>query len=130
MPHQCVIVWREVKQMWFPLFLMLALSVGMLLISRVCSALLHALSVRRFGAGTAVLVGQCTDPQLPQRVYAAFCQNRLSHLESCGGVVVLDLGLSEQMRQACRAVLGGADRVIFLQPEKICEYLVASVSEK
>ena len=116
--------------MCFALCLTLAFSLGLLGLSRLCSRLLHARLVRRVGVGTTVLVGRAGDLLLPWRVYASFCQGGLGHLESCGGVVVLDCGLSERMRERCRAVLGGAERVLFLPPEKLSEYLVASGAEK
>ena len=116
--------------MCFALCLTLAFSLGLLGLSRLCSRLLHARLVRRVGVGTTVLVGRAGDLLLPWRVYASFCQGGLGHLESCGGVVVLDCGLNEQLREECRALAGGNDRVVFLPPEKLSDYLLASARKK
>lgn len=116
--------------MCYALCLTLSLSLGLLLLPCLLRGVLHARLVRRVGVATPVLVGRAEDLLLPQRVYAAFSQNRCAHLEPCGGVVVLDYGVSDRTREACLAALGGAGRVVFLPPEKLCDYLVASAEKK
>ena len=119
--------WHEVKHMLFALFLMLSLSLGLLLLSSLCRALLHASAVRRVGLPAAVVVGLPGDPLLLQRAAAAFRQNGFCHLERPGDVIVLDCGLSPQTRDACFAALGG--RVCFLPPEALAAFLTAQTKK-
>lgn len=95
-----------------------------------CRAIFHAISARCVGVGTVVVVGRREDPLLPRRVLAAYDQNRFCHLEDSGPVLVLDCGLSKEAKATCAAALGGDDRAVFLPPEKLCDYLLASSREK
>ena len=113
--------------MLYALFLTLSLSLGLLLLSSLCRALLHAFAVRRVGLPAAVVVGLPGDPLLLRRAAAALCQNGLCHLERPGDVIVLDCGLSPQTRDACFAFLGG--RVRFVQPDALAAVLAAQAPE-
>ena len=112
------------------ILLVLLLTFVLFAMCALCRAASHAFSVRRVGVGTAVVVGRKNDPLLPRRVLAAYEQNHFCHLEEGGPVLVLDCGLTKETKAACSAALGGDDRVIYLSPEKVCDYLLASTSEK
>ena len=112
------------------LLLTLALTGGLFLLSALCRLLLHAVAVHQVGVGTTIVVGQADDLLLPQRVYTSFLQSGLARLESDPEILVLDCGLSEDVRSDCRAVLGKRARVRFVPPENLCEYLVASGEKK
>ena len=114
--------------MLYALLLTLSLSLGLLLLSSLCRVLLHALTVRRTGVGTTVLVGNPDDALVPQRAAAALVQSGLCHLERPREVIVLDCGLSPQTADACRALLGG--RVQFVRPQDLAGYLTATGREK
>ena len=113
--------------MLYALFLTLSLSLGLLLVSSLCRALLHAVTVRRVGTGTTVLVGLPGDELLPDRAAAALAQSTFCHMEHPRDVVVLDCGLSPQTAEACRALLGR--RVRFVQPQDLAAFLTAPAAE-
>lgn len=112
------------------MLLTLGLTLALFLLASLCRLLLHTAAVRRVGVGTVVVVGRRGDPLLPRRVLAAYDQNRFCHLEDGGPVLVLDCGLSKEAKATCAAALGGDDRAVFLPPEKLCDYLLASSREK
>ncbi len=109
------------------LFLLLSLSLGALLLSALCRALLHAINVRRVGPCVAVVVGLPGDPLLLQKAAAALTQLQLCHLEKPADVIVLDCGVSAQTVDACRARLGG--RVRFVRPGELAAFLTAPAAE-
>ncbi len=110
--------------------LMLTMTIALFALCLLCRAATHALTVRRVGVGSVVVVGRNDDPLLPRRVVAAHDQIRFCHFEDCGRVLVLDCGLTEENKTACEAALGGEGRVIFLSAEKLADYLLASSREK
>ena len=112
------------------ILLVLMLTFILFVLCALCRIVSHSISVRRVGVGTAVVVGRKNDPLLPRRVLAAYEQNRFCHLEDGGPVLVLDCGLTKETKAACADALGGDDRVVFLSPEKVCDYLLASACEK
>ena len=112
------------------ILLTLMMTLSLFALCSLCHAVAHAVSVRRVGVGTVVVVGRKGDPLLPQRVRAAYDQNRFCHLEDGGAVLVLDCGLTRETKAVCVDSLGGDERVVFLPAEKLAEYVLATSCEK
>ena len=85
------------------------------------------LSPARRGMYT-VLVGLPEDETLPQRVWAAFVQTQTGLSPCKNPILVLDLGVKEEAKEACLALADGKCRVVFAEQAQLFQFLVESAT--
>ena len=71
-----------------------------------------------------LLVGDKDDTLLAQKVYSAFVQMNLMNFSKHNEVVVLDLGVSENVKRECYNIIDGKGRVIFVEEDSLCYFLI------
>lgn len=71
-----------------------------------------------FGGFLAVIPGKAGDDSLPEKVYAAFVQANLLTLWGHNEVVVLDLGVSEKVKEQCRNIMYGKGDIAFCKADE------------
>lgn len=72
-----------------------------------------------FGGFFAVIPGTANDESLPEKVYAAFVHANLLTFWQHNEVIVLDLGVSEKIKEQCRNIMNGKGDITFFKAEEI-----------
>lgn len=70
-----------------------------------------------FGGFFAVIPGREGDESLPEKVYAAFVQANLLTLWEHNEVIVLDMGVSEKVKEQCRNIMYGKGDIAFYKAD-------------
>ena len=103
-------------------FSLLFIVCGMYFVCR--SAYSFYVSSKHENEYNIILVGKEHDENLPQKVYSAFVQMNLMSVSKRNEIIVLDLGVSEIIKRECYDIMDKKGRVIFVDVQSLCYFLI------
>jgi len=78
-----------------------------------------ALTPKGTGSFFALVPGTSDDERLPEKVYAAFIQANLLTFWEHNEVIVLDMGVSDKVKEQCRNIMSAKGEVVFCKADEI-----------
>ncbi len=64
-----------------------------------------------------IIAGFSDDERLPEEVYAAFLASNLFNFINKNEVIVIDLGVEQSVKDACKNIVGGENNVYFCKTD-------------